>query len=76
MYSKNLYTADDLEYMIQDWFDDHQGMFETDGLVLDGAPYYDEEDGVWQQDAHDESTSYLLIADNEGNINIWYAGTR
>lgn len=76
MYSKNLYTADDLEYMIQDWFDDHQGMFETDGLVLDGVPYYDEEYGNWNQDAHDESTSYELIADDEGNINIWYAGTR
>lgn len=76
MYSKNLYTADDLEYMIQDRFDDHQGMVETDGLVLDGAPYYDEYEGQWQQDAHDESTSYLLVADDEGNIDIWYVGTR
>ena len=76
LYSKNLYTADDLEYMIQDWFDDHQGMFETDGLVLDGAPYYAEDDGVWRQDVHDDSTSYLLVADDEGSIDIRYAGTR
>lgn len=76
MYSKNLYTADDLESMIQDWMADHHDTAETDGLVLDGAPYYSEEEGRWQQDAHDESTTYLLVADAEGDIDIRYVGGR
>lgn len=73
-YNKDLYTADDVTMMIDDWFFDNADMEDVYGeLVLDGAPYYD--DGCWQQLAHDDKCDYLLIADAEGNIQIEYLGT-
>lgn len=74
-YNKELYTADDVTMMVNDWCFDHAGMEDEYGeLVLDGDPYYD--DGCWQQNAHDDKCDYLLIADAEGNIQIEYLGTR
>ena len=75
MYNKDLYTSDDVEVMVEDYLSDHFDM-DCDDLVLDGAPYYDEDEGQWQQDAHDESTTYLLVADAEGNIDIRYVAGR
>ena len=70
-YPMAVYTPDDIRDMVDDWLFDHYDTV-TD-LVIDDEPYYS--DGYWQQDAHDDRCAYSLVADRDGNINIYYSGT-
>ncbi len=65
--------AEMMEMMVADWMSDNAD--EMEDIVLDGEPYYDEELGAWAQDAHDSTTTYVLVEDN-GNIRIEYVGTK
>ncbi len=65
-------NLDMMDMMVSDWLFDHQE--EMSDLVLDGRPYYDEVLSAWRQDAHDSTTTYVLV-DNNGSIDIEYVGT-
>lgn len=56
--------------MINDWMADNAD--EMRDLVID-EPYQTAE-GEWVADAHDQKYTYLLTADNDGNIMIVYHG--
>mgnify|MGYP000046639322 FL=1 len=56
--------------MINDWMADNAD--EMCDLVI-GEPYQTAE-GKWVADAHDQKCTYLLAADNDGNITIIYIG--
>ena len=72
-YDKNLYTASDVESMVQDFI---FASDECEDLILTDSPYYDEELCVWCQVAEDSSHVYTLWADESGYINISYAGSK
>lgn len=69
-YPMSLYTPDDFKDMVFDWL---FGNEEEADLRIEGEPYYD--DGHWQQDAYDDKCHYTLVANSEGNIEIYYSGT-
>ena len=82
-YPKDLWTPDDIKDMVNDWL---FGNDEMASLVIDGDPYYEPdiwqqdgdphcEHGCWQQDAHDDKCRYTLVADADGNIQIYYGAT-
>lgn len=72
-YDKNIYSIDDVEMMVMDFIADSP---EMDDLSTIGAPYYDENLGVWCQDAEDEKCVYTLWADSEGMVYIAYDGAK
>lgn len=68
MYEMN---RDMMDTMIRDWLADNAE--EMADLVVDyDSIRYDEDDEQWVADAHDDSTSYTLVADSDGSIRICY----
>lgn len=61
-----------MKMMVSDWLFDHRD--EMSDLILDGTPYYSEDYSAWAQDAHDSTTTYVLVA-YDGNVDIQYVGT-
>ena len=58
---------------VQSWLDEQQP--EMQDLQLDGSPYYDEDLGLWRQDAEDASCTYAIVAYGE-EIRLEYTGTK
>lgn len=62
-------SKDMMDTMIRDWLADNAG--EMADLVVDyDSIRYDEDEEEWIADAHDDSTSYTLVAYRDGNIRI------
>ena len=59
-----------MELMVDDFLIDQNNAESDDPLVLDGAPYLDEDTGEWTQNAHDARHNYTLTADPDGNIMV------
>lgn len=83
-YPQNLWTPDDVKDMVNDWLLENND--EITDLVIDGELYYEPdswqpdgdphcEHGCWQQDDHDDKCRYTLVADADGNIQIYYGAT-
>lgn len=60
---------DMFELMMEEFLIDQGNDFDDDPLLLDGSPEQDEA-GNWYQSAHDNTHSYTLHADIDGNIYI------
>ena len=62
-------SRDMIGTMIRDWLADNAE--EMADLVVDyDSIRYDEDEEEWVADAHDDSTSYTLVACGDGNIHI------
>lgn len=59
-----------MELMVDDFLIDQSNAESDNPLVLDGAPYLDEDTGEWTQNAHDAGHHYTLTADPDGNIRV------
>lgn len=64
------------EIMVSDWLADHEGVYETKGLVLGEIVVLD--DGRWAIEAEDDDCLYLLAQTpgDDGDLRLEYHGSR
>ena len=63
----DMMDKDMMSLMVEDFI--FSGGEELADVILDGEPYFDEKNGAWRQDAHDDDHSFMLFAYG-GNIII------
>lgn len=62
-------SKDMMDTMIRDWLADNEEEM-ADLVVNYDSIRYNEDEEEWIADAHDDSTSYTLVAYSDGNIRI------
>jgi hypothetical protein len=66
-----------MEIMLDDWVADHAAdePNEMENVVIDrDTIHYNEDDGLWECDAHDDRYAYTMYA-YDGDICIEYSGS-
>ena len=70
------FGADAVKGMVLDFLADHADEYAGDPLVMDGEIVYDDEYSEYVQFCHDSDTDYALVPYANGEVRLWYIGSR